>query len=117
MGVSGRPILACACEISEPDWSSEELSFSKRHATAATEASVMRKSRFVEGFILVSFHYSCWDFIDIGQHTEVDLFCVCRRLECKGVRSGLICLPVLDNKRVLRRAGDGLAGDDVFAWD
>src|SRR4029079_9982764 len=117
MGVSGRPTLACACEISEPDWSSEALSFSKRHATAAAEASVMRKNRFVEGVILVSFHYSCWNFIDIGQYAEVDLFCVCRRLEFKGACSGLIFLPVPNNKRVLRGAGDSLAGDDVFAWD
>jgi hypothetical protein len=108
MGVSGRPILACACDMSDPGWSSEMLSLSNRPPAATAAASVNRTSDFIECFILLSLHDACWNFVDIGQNAEVDLLGSRGRLERKGVRDGVFGFPILDGERVLRRAGYGL---------
>ena len=61
-------------------------------------------------------HDAVGDFIDVGEGADCDLGRARRRVERKRIRLGLdVRSPVPDAKRVLRRSGDRLAGDDILA--
>ena len=55
------------------------------------------------------------NFINVYEIAQGHLFGALRRLESKDIGWHLRP-PLFDSKRVLRRAGQGLAGDHILAW-